>query len=141
MTTKRKTTKRKIAKKSGDGLGLVALAAATAAGVYFLYGSKNAVKNRKKIKGWTLKAKGEVLEKMETMKNINEADYKRIVDTVAKKYKKLKTVNSKEAESLAKELKAQWKEISKDVSPKQTAKKKKTVVKSAKRGVKAKNKK
>jgi len=104
-------------------LGLVALAAATAAGAYFLYGSKNASKNRKKIKGWTLKAKGEVLEKMEAMKNIDEANYKRIVDTVATKYKKLKTVSTKEAESLAKELKAQWKEIHKEVSPKKKAEK------------------
>lgn len=123
MATKRKTTKRKTAKKSGNGLGLVALAAATAAGVYFLYGSKNAAKNRKKVKGWTLKAKGEVLEKMEAMKNINEEDYKRIVDMVATKYKKIKTVNTKEAETLAKELKAQWKEIHKEASVKRPVKK------------------
>ncbi len=123
MTTKRKTVKRKIAKKRGNGLGLAALATATAAGVYFLYGSKNATKNRKKIKGWTLKAKGEVLEKMEKMKNIDEADYKRIVDIITTKYKKLKTVNTKEAETLAKELKARWKEISEDVSPKKVVKK------------------
>jgi uncharacterized protein HemX len=124
MATKKKTAKRKTTKKkSSNGLGLVALAAATAAGAYFLYGSKNAAKNRKKVKGWTLKAKGEVLEKMEAMKNIDEVDYKRIVDTVATKYKKLKTVNTKEAEALAKELKAQWKEISKEASPKRAAKK------------------
>ncbi|VAW19401.1 hypothetical protein MNBD_BACTEROID04-1013 [hydrothermal vent metagenome] len=119
MTIKKKTAKRKTTKKkSSNGLGLVALAAATAAGVYFLYGSKNATKNRKNVKGWTLKAKGEVLEKMEKMKSIDEANYKRIVDTVAKKYKKLKTVNTKEAEALASELKKQWKEISKEAGKK-----------------------
>lgn len=100
----------------------MALIAAGVAGAYFLYGSKNVTKNRKKVKGWTLKAKGEVLEKMETMKKIDETDYKRIVDTMAKKYKKLKTVNTKEAEALAKELKAQWKDIHKDASPKKEAK-------------------
>ncbi len=115
MATKRKTTKKK---SGGIGLGVVALAAAAAAGTYFLYGSKNATKNRKSVKGWTLKAKGEVLEKMEKMKNIDEAGYKRIVDTVAKKYKKLKTVNTKEAEALASELKKQWKEISKEAGKK-----------------------
>jgi len=129
MSVKKRTTRRKATKKkSGNGLGLAALAAATAAGVYFLYGSKNATKNRKKIKGWTLKAKGEVLEKMERMKNIDEADYKRIVDTVAKKYKKFKTVNTKEAESLGRELKAQWRVISKEAGKKpakKVAKKKK----------------
>ncbi len=112
MATKRKTTKKK--NDSGIGLGVMAFAAAAAAGTYFLYGSKDAVKNRNKIKGWTLKAKGEVLEKIEKMKNIDEADYRSIVDTVAKKYKKLKTVNTKEAEDLARELKKQWKDISKD---------------------------
>jgi len=125
MATKKKATKRKTTKeKSVNGLGLAALAVATAAGVYFLYGSKNAAKNRKKIKGWTLKAKGEVLEKMEAMKNIDEEDYKQVVDTVLKKYKKLKTVSSKEVEDLAKELKKKWKEISRDASGKRTVKKK-----------------
>ena len=132
MATKRKAKKKK---SSGIGLGVVALAAAAAAGTYFLYGSKNAAKNRKNVKGWTLKAKGEVLEKMERMKNIDEADYKRIVDTVAKKYKKLKTVNTKEAEELARELKKQWKEISKEAGKKPARKKtakKKTVKKTKK---------
>ncbi len=122
--TKKKTVKRKTNAKNGSsGFGLVALAAATAAGAYFLYGSKDAVKNRKKVKGWTLKVKGEVLEKMENMKNIDEEGYRRVVDTVATKYKKFKTVNTKEAETLAKELKAQWKKIHEDASPKRAVKK------------------
>jgi len=124
MAVKKKTTKKKVSKSGvGGGIGIAALAAATAAGVYFLYGSKNAPKTRKKIKGWTLKVKGEVLEKIEKMENIDEGDYKKIVDTVTKKYEKIKTVSTKEVLALAKELKTQWREISKDADKKSKSKK------------------
>jgi len=126
MATKRKTAKKKTTKKSGgSGLGIAALAAATAAGVYFLYGSKGAANNRKKVKGWMLKARGEVVEKMEKCKDVNKKDYEAIVDTVAKKYKKLKTVNTKEMSDLARELKGQWKDISKETKKKPAKKRKK----------------
>ena len=46
--------------KIAAGVGLTA-AAVAAAGAYFLYGSKDADKNRKTVKSWGLKAKAEVL--------------------------------------------------------------------------------
>ena len=52
------------AEKVGLGIGLTA-AAVAAAGAYFLYGSKDANKNRKTVKSWMLKAKAEVLEQLE----------------------------------------------------------------------------
>ena len=52
------------AQKLGIGVGLTA-AAVAAAGAYFLYGSKGAAKNRKVVKSWAIKAKGEVLEAIE----------------------------------------------------------------------------
>jgi len=122
MATKRKTTKKS---PTSSGLGIAAVAAATAAGVYFLYGSKSATKNRKKVKGWMLKARGEVVEKMEKCKSVDKKDYEAIVDTVAKKYKKLKTVNTKEMSDLASELKGQWKDISKETKKKPVKKRKK----------------
>ena len=126
MAVKKKTVKRKKPVKDGSsGLGIAALAAATAAGVYFLYGSKGAAKNRKKVKGWMLKARGEVVEKMEKCKNVDKKDYEAIVDTVAKKYKKLKTVNTKEMSDLAQELKGQWSHISNETKKKPAKKKKK----------------
>lgn len=98
------------------GLGLAAVAAATAAGAYFLYGSKHAAKNRKKVKGWALKAKGEVLHRMENAKSdITEIDYKGIVDSVVERYKKLKDVNLTEVEALRNELKSHWKNIAKEM--------------------------
>jgi hypothetical protein len=64
-----------MAQKKENGvavaMGLGALAALSA-GAYFLYGTKEGAKKRVKIKGWMLKAKGEVLEKMEALKDVNE---------------------------------------------------------------------
>jgi hypothetical protein len=99
------------------GMGLAAITAATAAGVYFLSGKKGA-KNRKKVKGWMLKAKGEVLQEMEHMKNMSEGRYKDTIDAMAERYKILKSVDQKELDHLVKELKGHWKNIKKDLSSK-----------------------
>lgn len=95
------------------GAGLAALAA-TAAGIYFLSGKKGA-KNRKKVKGWMLKAKGEILQEMEHMKNMSEDAYHDTIDAMSERYKILKHVDKKELEDLVKELKSHWKHIKKDL--------------------------
>ncbi len=97
------------------GVGVVAIVAA-AAGTYFLYGSKNAPKNRKKIKAWTLKAKGEVLEKLEKAKDMTEQTYHNIVDSVAKKYEVVKSVDKADVMEFASELKSHWKHIAKEIA-------------------------
>jgi len=95
------------------GVGLAALAA-TAAGVYFLSDKKGA-RNRKKVKGWMLKAKGEVLQEMEHMKNMSEGTYHDTIDAMSERYKILKHVDQKELDHLVKELKGHWKHIKKDL--------------------------
>ena len=104
------------------GMG-VALAAAAAAG-YFLYG-KDGAKNRKKVKGWMLKAKGEVLEKLEEAKHVSEPMYRKIVSGVAKRYASLKNVDKKDLAQMAKELQGHWKSIKRHIgTAKPKAKKK-----------------
>lgn len=93
------------------GVGIAAVAA-LAAGAYFLYG-KDGAKNRKKIKGWMLKAKGEMLEGIEKLKEVSEPKYHEIVEKVAAKYAKLKNVDAEDIDTLKKEIKAQWKNIKK----------------------------
>lgn len=110
------------------GAGIAALAAFAAAG-YFLYG-KDGAKNRKKVRGWMLKAKGEVLEGVEKMKDVSEADYKMIVDKVGAKYKAVKSIDPAEVEAMVRELHGHWKNIKKSISP--APKKKKAVKKVAK---------
>ncbi len=110
MTKERKDSK--AANVTGAFIAGVAMAAV--AGGYYLFGSKNANKNRQKIESWTLKAKAEVLEKLEKGKQLGQDEYERIVDGVADKYAKAKDVGSKKAEDLRIELKRHWEDIKKD---------------------------
>lgn len=96
----------------GVGLGL---AAAAAAGAYFLYGSKEGSKRRAKIKGWALKAKGEVLEKMEQAKELNERVYHDLVDGVMERYEKVKSIDPAELVALGQDLKSHWRNISRQL--------------------------
>lgn len=108
-----RTSGRKVA--AGIGAG-VALAAAAAAGAYFLYGSKNAARNRRVVKGWALKAKGEVLEQMEKVRQMDQKTYNKIVDSVTSRYKAIKSVDKAELAAMARELRGHWKSISKQVT-------------------------
>jgi gas vesicle protein len=137
MKKKETSTTNKVAL----GAGIAALAVAGIAGAYFLYG-KNGAKNRKKISSWMLKAKGEALEKIEKLKDINEDVYNMTVDTIADKYNKLKNTTPEEIAQFTKEMKSHWKSIKKDLAPKakKVAKKattaKKVVAKTAAKTVK-----
>ena len=132
-------TKKKAKKDSGHGvaIGLAAIAATAAAG-YFLYGKEGA-KNRKKVKGWMLKAKGEALEKMENLKEIDEEKYHAIIDGVGAKYFKAKNIDDEDVDVLLKDLRKHWKMIKSHIEPtkKKAAKgAKKVVHKAAKKVVK-----
>ena len=106
---------KKTKKKKSSKFKLAATIVAAAATGYYLYGPK-AKENSAKIKAWTVKAKGEVLGHFERRRDINEDQYKEIVDTVTKKYAKLKTVGETEAAKLNRELKRHWKAIKSGVS-------------------------
>ena len=93
----------------GIGVGIAALAAA-AAGAYYFYGP-DGTKNRKKLSSWSVKARGEVMEKMEKMKDLTEPAYQAAVTMVMDKYRKVKSLNPAEIDALAKELTGQWKRI------------------------------
>lgn len=106
------------------GIGLVALAA----GAFFLYGKEGA-KRQKKVKGWMLKAKGEILEQLEDMKDFNQASYDRIVDEVGSRYKKIKNIDPQEVLALISELKGHWHSIQKQIAGNTPKKRKKSTKK------------
>lgn len=109
-------TKKQTHKEGGSTLG-AALVVAAAAGAYFLYGSKDAQKNRKAVKSWALKAKAEVLEKLEKAKEeINEENYHKIIDGVVTKYNKVKDTHQDDIDAVTKELKGHWKNIKKHLT-------------------------
>ncbi|MGE5297625.1 MAG: hypothetical protein ACM3KM_00480 [Acidobacteriaceae bacterium] len=104
----------KSAKKGVEiGLGLAALAAATA-GAYYFY-SKSGEKHRKQLKSWMVKAKAEVMEKLEKATDLSKDAYEQIVDDVLKHYKVMKKAAPKEIADLARELKTHWKSIKVEV--------------------------
>ena len=118
MATQKKNT------EVGIVVGVAAGVAAIAAAGYFLFGP-NGKNNRKVIKGWTVKMKGEVLEKIEKLKEITPEMYDTIIDEVSAKYAKLKHVNQEEIAIVTADLKKYWKVISRDVKAKQGGAKKK----------------
>jgi len=113
---------KKIVKGAAIGAGIAAAVAAVA-GAYFLYGAKDAAKNRKKVKAWSLKAKGEVLGKLEKLSDVSEEVYNKIVDEVSEKYKKIKDIDQADIEKFVSELKGHWKKMEKDVKKKLSGKK------------------
>jgi hypothetical protein len=114
----------------GVGIGLGA-AAAAAAGAYFLYGSKSAAKNRKTVKSWALKAKAEVLEKLEDAQEMSQREYEDLIKSVSGAYAGAKNASKKDILEFSKEMKDHWKAIEKAAAPL-----KKTATKEAGKAVK-----
>jgi hypothetical protein len=86
------------------------MAAIAAAGNYFIYG-RHAGENREKIAGWALQMKGEVLQKMETLTDINQRTYNALVDKTALRYGRVKRVSAYELKHIKVELKNAWTHI------------------------------
>jgi gas vesicle protein len=95
----------------GAGIGMAALAAA---GAYFLYGKKGS-KNREKIEGWALQLKGEVLEKMEELKDINQETYNELVEETVARYGRVKRISASELKTITTDLKNAWAHIGKQL--------------------------
>ena len=94
----------------------VTIAAATAA-AYMLFGP-NGKKNRKVVRGWSVKMKGKIIEKFEKAKNLSEETYHSIVDQVITQYAKIKNVDQKELASTVADIRKHWKAIVKNTTPK-----------------------
>lgn len=111
--------------KIGVGVGLTG-AAVAAAGAFFLYGSKNAAKNRKAVKSWSLKAKADVLEKLEDAKEMSREEYEQLIGTVVAAYSGVKNASKGELKMFKDEMIDHWRAIERTAKPK-----KKAVVKKA----------
>jgi hypothetical protein len=121
-TKKSVTVKKEVKKDDNKVLKIASFTAgafALAAAGYYFFGP-DAKKNQKKLKGWTIKMKGEVVEKLEKLKEVTEPVYNSVVDTVAMKYAKLK--DEEEVTTLAKDLKKHWKSVTKDILGKKSKK-------------------
>lgn len=104
--------KKQATKKSSVGSAIavgVSVAAATAA-AYLLFGP-DAKKNRKIVRGWAVKMKGDIIEKFEKTKDLTESAYHNIIDQVSAKYAKVQGVDTSEIETIAKDARKHWKTI------------------------------
>ncbi|OGG87723.1 hypothetical protein A2592_03300 [Candidatus Kaiserbacteria bacterium RIFOXYD1_FULL_42_15] len=128
--TNRKNDGLSDTQKIGIGVGLTAAAvAAAAAGTHFLYGSKGASKNRKAVKSWALKAKAEVLEKLEKAQQMTQTEYEQLIDTVGGAYAGLKEASKVDISGFKKEMKEYWGKIERTAKPKKKVAAKKALVK------------
>jgi hypothetical protein len=107
--------KKNNAAKTVGVAALATAAVASIAGAVFLYGTDAGKKKRKQIKSWAIKARGEVLEKLEKAKEVNETVYHDIVKKVMAKYEKVKDIDMKDFTELGKDLSDGWKHIKKEL--------------------------
>jgi hypothetical protein len=105
---------------TGEMVGAGVTAGALALAGYLMFGP-DAKKNRKVVKGWAVKMKGEIIEKLEEAKDISEPVYNKIVDGVVAKYAKAKSVDSKELDAIVTDIKKHWKTVTKSAQPKKKA--------------------
>ncbi|MFA6355054.1 MAG: hypothetical protein WCW65_01345 [Candidatus Paceibacterota bacterium] len=98
---------------TGQVVGIGATVAALGAAAYILLGPEGK-KNKKAIKGWAVKMKGEIIEKLEDAKEISEPVYHKVIDTVSSKYAKIKKIDPKELALVVGDVKRHWKTMMKD---------------------------
>ncbi len=98
-------------KMIGAGIGLAALAAA---GTYFLYGKRGA-KTRETIAGWALQLKGQILEKLEKLDNVNQEAYNELITETVERFGRVKKVSAAELKLITADLKSAWSHIDKEL--------------------------
>lgn len=112
---KKQTVKKGMSTGAKIGIGATLAAAGVAA--YLLWG-KDGKKNRKVVRGWAVKMKGEIIEKFEKAENVTESMYQNIVDQVSARYAKLKDVDQVELKAMVGDIRKHWKAMSKGAKSK-----------------------
>ncbi len=105
-----KTTKSNDTISSGTILAIGAGVAALATTTYYFFGPKGK-DHRHHLKGWMIKMKGEIIDRIEDVKELTEPVYKEIVDSVVASYATTTKVSKEELAAFAERLKGQWMDI------------------------------
>jgi hypothetical protein len=122
--------KNKKTEETSDTLKYTAIGvslASLAAGAYFFFGPKGK-KHQKHAKAWVIKMKGDIVEKLESVKEVTEPIYNSIIDTVAENYKKKIKNSQDDIAEIVNDLKKQWKNLNKSVKSKSKTPAKKRIV-------------
>lgn len=121
--------------------GLAAATMAAAAGAYYLYGSKDAAKNRKKTAAWMRRAEREIVHEAKKLKNaaFTEDNYRKAINIVAARYSKLKDVDPDDVKRFVSAVQKSWQQAGKAVKARASSmqgaakKKAKKIVRKAKK--------
>jgi gas vesicle protein len=102
-------------KKQNNGVvgKLVALGASVAAlgaATYYFFGPEGK-KHQKNFKGWMIKMKADIVEKIEDAGEVTETVYHKIIDEVSAAYAKTGKVSKEEIALYADVLKKQWSNV------------------------------
>lgn len=139
MATKNNETHDNGMAVAGGALaGLAALAALAGAGYYF-YASKDAVKHRKQLASWMVSFKKDVIRELRKLPKVDADSVGMVVDTVAKGYQSMRSVDLGAMTLAVAELKQNWEKLAAEVAApparktakRSAAKKKKATKKSA----------
>lgn len=98
-------------KKGNMGAFLSGIFVATTIGGYFLFGSKNAKRNRQKVEDHIEDAKADVMARLKKIKKLSRDKYYEIVDDVSNKYSEMKKIGAEKVDALRDGLKEKWEEI------------------------------
>jgi len=119
-----------VKKSKGSKMPIVGLAALAASAYFFLGPDKK--KHQRDAKSWAIKMKGDVVEKLETAREMSEPVYHKIIDSVAAKYQSKMAAGQNEVLGLAKDLKKHWKNFNNSTVKPAPVKKTKPALKSKK---------
>lgn len=114
--TKKAPAKKRLSdvQKAEIGAGLLAAAAAGAAG-YWFYGAKGAKKHRAATAKWAKGLQRDVVREAKKLKDLDEKAMAAIVDQAAKAYRGLDDVTPGDLRAAVAELKGNWETVRKDL--------------------------
>lgn len=111
--TKENNTKKNTGSHSSDFI-LAGLIASAVAGVIYLY-DRNRQATEKQIRGWVLKAKGEIMDQVAQAETLTREGYERIVDEAVDRYADKQSELSANVQDVRNRLKSRWSEISHNI--------------------------
>src|SRR5687768_6232250 len=121
---KAKSRKSNKGKRAGAAFAVSAGIAALSAAAYILFGPRGK-QNRRELRSWAVKMKGEMIERFEKVEDLTEPVYQRIVKEVSQKYAKRTGVDKQELRAIVADMRKHWKHIARGKSPRRKPRKKK----------------
>lgn len=96
--------------KSTNKLAVTGLIVSAVAGVIYLYG-RDGRQRRKRVRGWMLQMKGEIMERLTRLEEVSKDKYKQIIDKVSSQFAQQKRVHQEDIDRIRERLKGHWSDI------------------------------